>query len=153
MILDFRHHETSDTVINTLSAKLTKWSNTHLSVFEHFVWLELKGWVNDQIIWLNELFRSNYCVSFNKRAPDAYLISKPLMNGAFWKAVLQRGRCLLQRKKSYSYEILKISHCLFSDSNKLLPLWFTALYIPVLHFFFSLFHCFILNYNAWCTNW
>ena len=50
MILDFRHHETSDTVINTLSAKLTKWSNTHLSVFEHFVWLELKGWVNDQII-------------------------------------------------------------------------------------------------------
>lgn len=44
------------------------------------------------------------------------LIFKALMNSAFWKAVLKKGRCLLQSKKSIRN--FKICHCLFPDNKK-----------------------------------
>ena len=88
----------------------------------------------------------NHCrISSNKRL-RRWVNFEALRCDSYWRAVLKRGRHLLQSKKNYSYEILKLCNFLSVSNNKQPSLWYLILYIPCIrtNMFFPFFIVFIL---------
>ena len=77
---------------------------------------------------------------------------------SYRKAALKRGRHLFQSKSSYSFELSELFHCLFSNNNKELLLWYISCLPEQIIFIISLFmylcpmHFDLVAVRLWSTE-
>ena len=88
-----------------------------------------------------------YCIFSNKRPRD--LVSfEGLKCSANWTTALERGSCLFQSKKNYSYKISKLCNFIFS-SNNIHTIMISSLAYPRTTTFFLHFFMFVYLFDMY----